>query len=74
MYGDVVDEELYIEEKFEYVKKFFDCFVGGMEEDSCWIKKVIDVRQWYIFGVEEFYWEINELYEYFSDFFGKFGG
>ncbi len=73
-YGDVADEELYTEEKFEHVKKLLDRFAGGTEEDSRWTKKVTDVRQWYTFGAEELYRETNELHEYFSDSSGKSGG
>ncbi|MBV6652607.1 MAG: hypothetical protein KI786_02565, partial [Mameliella sp.] len=73
-YGDVTDEELYTEEKFEHVKKLLDRFGGHTEEDSRWTKKVTDVRQWYTFGAEECYRETNELHEYFSDSSGKSGG
>lgn len=73
-YGDVADEELYTEEKFEHVKKLLDRFGGHTEEDSRWTKKVTDVRQWYTFGAEECYRETNELHEYFSDSSGKSGG
>lgn len=73
-YGDVADEELYTEEKFEHVKKLLDRFAGRTEEDSRWTKKVTDVRQWYTFGAEERYRETNELHEYFSDSSGKSGG
>lgn len=73
-YGDVADEELYTEEKFEHVKKLLDRFGGHTEEDSRWTKKVTDVRQWYTFGAEERYRETDELHEYFSDSSGKSGG
>lgn len=73
-YGDVADEELYTEEKFEHVKQLLDRFGGHTEEDSRWTKKVTDVRQWYTFGAEERYRETNELHEYFSDSSGKSGG
>ncbi|MEQ8702988.1 MAG: ATP-binding protein [Phaeodactylibacter sp.] len=73
-YGDVADEELYTEEKFEHVKRLLDRFGGHTEEDSRWTKKVTDVRQWYTFGAEERYRETNELHEYFSDSSGKSGG
>lgn len=64
-------------EKFLEIKKLLDRFAGRDGKasiDKTWREKVLDVRNWLIFGAEELYRFDNQEKEYFDGSDGKSGG
>lgn len=71
------DDEQYAETKFLQVKAIIERFrgrPGETESDARWTKKVIDVRNWFLFAASERWRETGEEYEHFTDSGGKSGG
>ncbi|MBM9615017.1 AAA family ATPase [Desulfobulbus rhabdoformis] len=71
------EEEQYAEKKFYEVKKLIDRFRGRPEAvdiDRRWVKKVTDVRNWFMFAASERYQEDGSEYEHYTDTGGKSGG
>ncbi len=71
------DDEQYAEAKFLQVKEIVERFKGrpGLTElDERWTKKVIDVRNWFLFAASERWRETDEEYEHYTDSGGKSGG
>lgn len=71
------DEEHYAEAKFLQVKEIIERFKGRpgeTESDARWTKKVIDVRNWFLFAASEKWRETDEEYEHYKDSAGKSGG
>jgi len=71
------DDEQYAEAKFLQVKDIIERFRGRhgeTESDARWTKKVIDVRNWFLFAASERWRETNEEYEHYTDSGGKSGG
>lgn len=71
------DDEQYAEAKFLQVKAIIERFrgrPGETESDARWTKKVIDVRNWFLFAASERWRETGEEYEHYTDSGGKSGG
>ena len=71
------EDELYDESKFHQVKKLIDRFTGReglVDVDKKWTRKVIDVRNWFLFSASERWREDDQEKEYYSDSAGKSGG
>jgi len=71
------DNEQYAETKFLQVKALIERFRGRPSEtegDARWTKKVIDVRNWFLFSASERWRETGEEYEHYTDSGGKSGG
>lgn len=71
------EDEQYAEAKFLQVKAIIERFRGRPGEtdiDERWTKKVIDVRNWFLFAASERWRETNEEYEHYTDSGGKSGG
>ena len=71
------EDEQYAEAKFLQVKAIIERFrgrPGETEADERWMKKVIDVRNWFLFAASERWRETNEEYEHYTDSGGKSGG
>lgn len=71
------DDEQYAEAKFLQVKAIIERFRGRPGEtdiDERWTKKVIDVRNWFLFAASERWRETDEEYEHYTDSGGKSGG
>jgi len=71
------DDEQYAEAKFLQVKAIIERFrgrSGETENDARWTKKVIDVRNWFLFAASERWRETDEEYEHYTDSGGKSGG
>ena len=71
------DDEQYAEAKFLQVKAIIERFrgrSGETESDARWTKKVIDVRNWFLFAASERWRETGEEYEHYTDSGGKSGG
>lgn len=71
------DDEQYAEAKFLQVKAIIERFrgrPGETERDERWTKKVIDVRNWFLFAASERWRETDEEYENYPDSGGKSGG
>lgn len=71
------EDEQYAETKFLQVKAIIERFRGRpseVESDARWTKKVIDVRNWFLFAASERWRETGEEYEHFTDSGGKSGG
>ncbi len=71
------DDEQYAETKFLQVKAIIERFrgrSGETESDARWTKKVIDVRNWFLFAASERWRETGEEYEHYTDSGGKSGG
>lgn len=71
------EEEQYTEAKFLQVKEIIERFrgrEGENEADARWTKKVIDVRNWFLFSASERWRETDEEYEHYTDSGGKSGG
>jgi len=71
------DDEQYAETKFLQVKAIIERFKGRpgeTESDARWTKKVIDVRNWFLFAASERWRETGEEYEHYTDSGGKSGG
>lgn len=71
------EAEQYAEVKFMQVKAIIERFrgrPGETDSDERWTKKVIDVRNWFLFAASERWRETNEEYEHYTDSGGKSGG
>lgn len=71
------EDEQYAEAKFLQVKAIIERFRGRPGEtdiDERWTKKVIDVRNWFLFAASERWRETDEEYEHYTDSGGKSGG
>jgi uncharacterized protein YPO0396 len=71
------EDDQYSEGKFSQVKEIVERFKGrpGLAElDEQWMKKVIDVRNWYEFAASERWRDTGEEYEHYTDSGGKSGG
>ena len=71
------EDEQYAETKFLQVKAIIERFrgrPGETERDERWTKKVIDVRNWFLFAASERWRETDEEYEHYTDSGGKSGG
>ncbi|RVU34337.1 hypothetical protein EOE67_15835 [Rheinheimera riviphila] len=64
------DDSLYSEQKFEQVKSLIE----QMRQEPKWTQKVMDVRFWHLFNVNERYREDGSVKECYSDSGGKSGG
>jgi uncharacterized protein YPO0396 len=67
----------YSEEKFLQVKRLIDRFrgrEGSSEQDRTWTRRVIDVRQWFVFSASERWRSDGSEHETYSDSAGKSGG
>lgn len=65
-----LDDSLYSEQKFEQVKSLIE----QMRREPKWTQKVMDVRYWHLFNVNERYREDGNVKECYSDSGGKSGG
>jgi uncharacterized protein YPO0396 len=65
-----LDDSLYSEQKFEQVKSLIE----QMRREPKWTQKVMDVRFWHLFNVNERYREDGSVKECYSDSGGKSGG
>lgn len=71
------DDEMYTETRFLQVKHIIDRLNGreGFSEiDRKWMRKVSDVRNWYLFSASERWREDDTEREFYSDSAGKSGG
>lgn len=71
------ENEQYAEAKFLQVKAIIERFQGRpgeTESDARWTKKVIDVRNWFLFAASERWRDSDEEYEHYTDSGGKSGG
>ncbi|NOT12841.1 MAG: ATP-dependent exonuclease SbcCD, C subunit-like protein [Methylococcaceae bacterium] len=71
------EQEQYAENKFLQVKAIIDRFRGRdgtAEMDKRWMRKVTDVRNWFVFAASERWKEDNSEYEHYTDSGGKSGG
>ncbi|MGM0600713.1 MAG: ATP-binding protein [Candidatus Rifleibacteriota bacterium] len=71
------DDDQYAEIKFLKVKKIIERFKGReglVDLDKRWMKKVTDVRNWYVFAASERWKEDDSEYEHYTDSGGKSGG
>ncbi|UWG97975.1 hypothetical protein LPY66_03975 [Dehalobacter sp. DCM] len=71
------EDEQYAEAKFLQVKTIIERFrgrPGETDSDARWTKKVIDVRNWFLFAASERWRETDEEYEHYTDSGGKSGG
>ena len=69
--------EAQAEEKFLEMKKLIDRFEGRDDYasvDAAWRRKVLDVRNWKIYGAQELYSLDNQEKEYYDGSDGKSGG
>jgi uncharacterized protein YPO0396 len=70
-------DEQYAESKFLQVKQIIERFRGreGLSElDKRWMRKVTDVRNWFVFAASERWREDGSEYEHYTDSGGKSGG
>jgi uncharacterized protein YPO0396 len=71
------DDEQYAEGKFLQVKEIIERFRGREgtgEIDKRWMRKVTDVRNWFVFAASERWKEDGAEYEHYTDSGGKSGG
>ncbi|HRJ52086.1 MAG TPA: ATP-binding protein [Candidatus Thiothrix moscowensis] len=71
------DDAMYTETRFLQVKHIIDRLNGreGFSElDRKWMRKVSDVRNWYVFSASERWREDDTEREFYSDSAGKSGG
>ncbi|MGA6926766.1 MAG: ATP-binding protein [Desulfosarcina sp.] len=71
------EDEQYAEGKFLQVKQIIDRFrgrEGTSEMDKRWMRKVTDVRNWFVFAASERWHEDDSEYEHYTDSGGKSGG
>lgn len=71
------EEDHYAERKFLQVKAIIERFrgrEGNSELDKRWTKKVIDVRNWFVFAASERWKEDHSEHEHYTDSGGKSGG
>ncbi len=76
MYTEVSDDEL-ARQKFTEIQNIIERFKGrsdSIEADKRWMKRVTDVRNWFVFSASESWRESGEEYEHYSDSDGKSGG
>lgn len=72
-----IDENDVAESKFIQIKEIIERFKGranSIEVDKRWMKKVTDVRNWFVFSASERWRDSDEEYEHYSDSDGKSGG
>lgn len=70
-------DEQYAEGKYLQVKDIIDRFQGregAAEMDKRWMRKVTDVRNWFVFAASERWKEDGSEYEHYTDSGGKSGG
>jgi len=70
-------DEQYAEGKFLQVKLIIERFrgrEGSSEMDKRWMRKVTDVRNWFVFAASERWREDGGEYEHYTDSGGKSGG
>lgn len=73
----VVDGEQYSEQRFLDVKRIIERLRGRegyTESDKAWVRRVTDVRNWFVFSASERDLETHEEWEHYSDSDGKSGG
>lgn len=71
------DDSQFAETKFHQIKKIVDRLrgrEGQTDQDKAWRNKVVDVRNWFVFGASERYKDNDEEHEHYSDSGGKSGG
>ena len=71
------EDEQYAEGKFLQVKQIIERFrgrEGTSEMDHRWMRKVTDVRNWFVFAASERWREDGSEYEHYTDSGGKSGG
>jgi len=71
------DDPRYTEELFLQVRRLVERFRGrsGMtDQDRRWVRKVTDVRNWFLFAASERWHEDDQEYEHYTDSGGKSGG
>ena len=71
------EDDQYAEGKFMQVKQIIDRFrgrEGTSELDKRWMRKVTDVRNWFVFAASERWREDGSEYEHYTDSGGKSGG
>jgi len=71
------EDEQYAEGKFLQVKEIIERFrgrEGTSDLDKRWMRKVSDVRNWFIFAASERWKEDGNEYEHYTDSGGKSGG
>src|SRR5699024_9506272 len=71
------DDDHYSEQRFLDVRALVERFrgrEGHAEADKAWVRKVTDVRNWYVFSASEVDRETDEPWEHYNDADGKSGG
>lgn len=71
------EDDQYAEGKFLQVKQIIDRFrgrEGTSELDKRWMRRVTDVRNWFVFAASECWREDGSEYEHYTDSGGKSGG
>jgi uncharacterized protein YPO0396 len=71
------EDEQYAEGKFLQVKEIIERFRGREgtgELDKRWMRKVTDVRNWFVFAASERWQEDGSEHEHYTDSGGKSGG
>jgi uncharacterized protein YPO0396 len=71
------DDAEYSEAKFLQVKRIIERFKGRdkfAELDRRWMRKVTDVRNWFVFSASERWREDDREHEHYTDSGGKSGG
>ena len=73
----VVDGDQYSEQRFLDVKRIIERLRGRdgyTESDRAWVRRVTDVRNWFVFSASERDMQTHEEWEHYSDSDGKSGG
>jgi uncharacterized protein YPO0396 len=73
----VVDGDQYSEQRFLDVKRIIERLRGRdgyTESDKAWVRRVTDVRNWFVFSASERDMDSHEEWEHYSDSDGKSGG
>lgn len=73
----VVDGDQYSEQRFLDVKRIIERLRGRdgyTESDRAWVRRVTDVRNWFVFSASERDMETHVEWEHYSDSDGKSGG
>jgi len=71
------ENEQYAEAKFLQVREIIERFrgrEGSSDQDKRWMRKVTDVRNWFVFAASERWQEDGSEYEHYTDSSGKSGG
>ncbi|MGQ0824679.1 MAG: ATP-binding protein [Actinomycetota bacterium] len=71
------DSDQYSEQRFLQVKHIIDRFKGregSVDQDRNWMRRVTDVRQWFVFSASERWRSNDSEYEHYTDSAGKSGG